>query len=173
MRLIDPPLRSALEQLFAAYGLAIVDTEPDVPIPGSYWGDSEAGLVGSSIHLRADTPLHSALHEAAHFVCMDERRRERLDRDAGGDLLEENAVCYLQILWGEALPGVGARAVMADMDEWGYTFRLGSAARWFSEDADDALRSLQERGLVDAAACAGDVSARLAPAAIRAGLRPA
>ena len=88
MRLIDPPLRSALEQLCAAYGLAIVDTEPDVPIPGSYWGDSEAGLVGSSIHLRADTPLHSALHEAAHFACMDERRRERLDRDAGGDVLE-------------------------------------------------------------------------------------
>ena len=70
------------------------------------------------------------------------------------------------------MPGVGARAVMADMDEWGYTFRLGSAARWFSEDADDALRWLQERGLVDAAACAGDVSARLAPAATRAGLCP-
>lgn len=171
MRLIDRQLRSALEQLFAAHGLLIVDVDDGVPIPGSYWGDSEAGLVGSSIHVRTDTPLHSALHEAAHFVCMDEARRERLERDAGGDVLEENAVCYLQILWGERLPGVGAQTVMADMDAWGYTFRLGSAARWFSEDADDALRWLQGRGLVEAAARPGDVRAELRPASVRAGLR--
>ncbi len=25
-----------------------------------------------------------------------------------------------------------------DMDEWGYSFRLGSAANWFAEDAEDA-----------------------------------
>jgi hypothetical protein len=38
---------------------------------------------------------------------------------------------------------------MADMDEWGYTFRLGSSARWFREDAEDARRWLQSRGLLD------------------------
>ena len=31
--------------------------------PGSYWGDSEAGLRGNALYVRADTPLHSLLHE--------------------------------------------------------------------------------------------------------------
>jgi hypothetical protein len=35
------------------------------------------------------------------------------------------------------------------MDEWGYTFRLGSAAAWFAEDAADALLWLLARGLID------------------------
>jgi hypothetical protein len=34
------------------------------------------------------------------------------------------------------------------MDAWGYTFRLGSAARWYAEDADDARQWLLERGLL-------------------------
>ena len=48
-------------------------------------------------------------------------------RDAGGDDAEENAVCYLQILWADALPGFGRERMFLDMDAWGYTFRLGSA----------------------------------------------
>lgn len=149
MRFIDAELRRELATLLRPYGLALHDVAPDAAIPGSFWGDGEAGLVGSTLYLRADTPLHSALHEAAHFVCMDEARRATLHRDAGGDVLEENAVCYLQILWGDRLPQVGAASVMADMDAWGYTFRLGSASRWFEEDADDARHWLQARGLVD------------------------
>ena len=159
MRLIDRPLRESLERLFAGHGLAVAEVAIDTPIPGSYWGGSEAGLLGSTLYLRADTPLHSALHEAAHFVCMDEARRSCLERDAGGDDLEENAVCYLQILWAAALPGVGAAALMADMDAWGYSFRLGCASRWFHEDAADALRWLQQRGLAgDAASAQGPVA---------------
>ena len=65
-------------------------------------------------------------------------RRATLERDAGGDHSEENAVCYLQILWGDGLPSVGRERILTDMDAWGYTFRLGSAARWFEEDASDA-----------------------------------
>lgn len=149
MRMIDEPLRNALAALLGAYGLTVERVASNADIPGSFWGDSEAGLVGSTLFLRPDTPLHSALHEAAHFVCMDESRRRCLDRDAGGDVFEENAVCYLQVLWGDCLPGVGRLTVMADMDAWGYTFRLGSAARWFDEDADDARRWLQSRQLLD------------------------
>jgi hypothetical protein len=37
------------------------------------------------------------------------------------------------------------------MDEWGYSFRLGSAAQWFAEDAEDARRWLEQHGLIDAA----------------------
>jgi hypothetical protein len=147
--MLDEPLRIALSALLESYGLAVRYVTEGEQIPGSYWGDSEAGLVNSTLFLRPDTPLHSALHEAAHFVCMDEARRRSLERDAGGDVLEENAVCYLQILWGDVLPEVGAESVMADMDEWGYTFRLGSAARWFREDAEDARGWLQSRGLLD------------------------
>ena len=67
-------------------------------LPGSYWGESEAGLRGNVLYVRADTPLHSLLHELSHYVCMTPERRAGLDRDAGGDDAEECAVCYLQIV---------------------------------------------------------------------------
>jgi len=38
--------------------------------------------------------------------------------------------------------------VMADMDAWGYTFRLGSARAWFEHDAEDARAWLVARGLL-------------------------
>ena len=37
---------------------------------------------------------------------------------------------------------------MADMDAWGYTFRLGSTRVWFEQDADEARRFLMQRGLL-------------------------
>jgi len=143
--------RDALERLVGAYGLSVSWCEPGTAIPGTYWGEPEAGLIGSALHVRADTPLHSALHESAHFICMDAGRRARLHTDAGGSELEECAVCYLQILLGPCLPGISAERIQADMDAWGYTFRLGSAAAWFASDAEDARAFLEARGLVDAA----------------------
>ena len=41
---------------------------------------------------------------------------------------------------------------MADMDAWGYSFRLGSTADWFSNDAEDALNWLIDKGIVDSRA---------------------
>ena len=61
---------------------------------------------------------------------------------------EEDAACYLQILLADHLPGVGRDRLMADMDAWGYSFRLGSARAWFETDAEDARAFLAERGLV-------------------------
>ncbi|MDZ7747553.1 MAG: hypothetical protein U5K43_00865 [Halofilum sp. (in: g-proteobacteria)] len=141
----------ALEEVLAPYGLALAWCAHGAPIPGTYWGEPEAGLIGDTLHVRADTPVHSALHEAGHFACMDAARRAALHTDAGGTLLEECAVCYLEILLAERLPGVGRARIQRDMDAWGYTFRLGSAAAWFEHDAGDALAFLQRRGLVDAA----------------------
>jgi hypothetical protein len=145
---IDPARLEALRALLAPHGLAVRVVPAGEPIPGSYWGEPEAGLIGDVLWLRPDTPLHSALHEAAHHVCMTPERRAALERDAGGDDAEENAVCYLQILWADRLPGVGRARLMADMDAWGYSFRLESAARWFEEDAADARAWLAARGLL-------------------------
>jgi hypothetical protein len=140
-----------LRALLSGYGLELVVVPPGAAIPGSYWGDSEAGLLGSRVHARPDTPVHSVLHEACHAICMGEARRAALETDAGGDFDEENAVCYLQILLAERLPGVGRARLMADMDAWGYTFRLGSARAWFEQDAADAAAWLRQRGLPTAA----------------------
>lgn len=139
---------AVLRQLLAPYGLELVEVAAGQPIPGSFWGEPEAGLIRSGLYVRADTPVHSALHEACHWICMDDERRQQLDRDAGGDIPEENAVCYLQILLADAIPGMGRARMCADMDAWGYTFRLGSAAAWFEHDAEDARAWLEERGLV-------------------------
>ena len=124
--------------------------EPDgQPITGSYWGDDEAGIVEQRVYARRDTPLHSLLHEACHTICMSAERRADLDRDAGGDDLEEAAVCYLQVLLADEIPGIGRERLMRDMDTWGYSFRLGSTARWFADDAEDARNWLIDIGLID------------------------
>jgi hypothetical protein len=140
----------ALTDLLGRYGLELVLTPANNSIPGSYWGDEEAGLVGNALMARPDTPVHSILHEACHFVCMDEPRRQALDTDASGDYDEENAVCYLQVILAETLPGVGRQRMFHDMDAWGYSFRLGSSKRWFEEDAEDARNWLIDRGLLSA-----------------------
>jgi hypothetical protein len=149
MLLVNSIDRFALAQLLDRYGLALTLVAPGEVIPGSYWGERESGLLGSSLFARLDTPLHSVLHEGAHFVCMTAERRAGLDTDAGGDHPEENAVCYLQILLSDLLPNVGRERMCRDMDEWGYTFRLGAAAAWFSDDAQDARSWLIAHGLVD------------------------
>lgn len=138
-----------VRDLLRRFGLEVIQVPLASAIDGSYWGESEAGLIGNRLYVRADTPLHSALHEASHYVCMDEERRLQLRRDAGGDHAEENAVCYLQILLADELP-VGAQRVCSDMDGWGYTFRLGSARAWFDNDAGDARAWLIAHGIIDA-----------------------
>ncbi|MEO8316473.1 MAG: hypothetical protein ABI645_16970, partial [Pseudomonadota bacterium] len=90
--------RLAIATLLDRYGLELRMHAAGAELPGSYWGDSEAGLVGNVLHVRTDTPLHSALHEAAHFICMSPERRVGLHTNAGGDDAEECAVCYLQLL---------------------------------------------------------------------------
>lgn len=144
-----PDRLADLTRLLDGYGLRVSCVRQGEAIPGSYWGDSEAGLIGHTLYVRADTPLHSALHEACHFICMDDARRSGLDTDAGGDFAEENAVCYLQGLLADDLPGYGRRRLFTDMDDWGYSFRLGSACAWFEQDAADARQWLQRHRIID------------------------
>lgn len=138
-----------LINLLARYQLEVQITPPGKAIPGSFWGDEEAGLIGHQIFLREDTPIHSALHEACHFVCMDDARRKQLSTNAGNFQQEENAVCYLQILLSDDLSSLGRQRMLSDMDAWGYSFRLGSTQNWFEQDAEDARDWLLKHGLID------------------------
>lgn len=138
-----------LEIMLDRYGMVVKTVAQDEQIPGSFWQPPEAGLVGNVLYIRDDTPVHSALHEACHYICMDQQRRENLDTDAGGDYEEENGVCYLQVLLSEHLDGIGKGRMFKDMDEWGYSFRLGSSRAWFEQDAEDTVEWLQQHGLID------------------------
>ena len=151
MLLLNATDRLAVALLLNHFDLELTLTAPGEVILGSYWGESEAGLKGNRLYARLDTPLHSILHEASHFICMTPERRTGLDRNAGGDDPEESAVCYLQVLLAGELPGVGRERLFADMDAWGYSFRLGSTRAWFENDAEDARAWLVERGILDSA----------------------
>ena len=131
------------------YGLTLELVAPQESIPGSFWGEREAGLKGDRLYARLDTPLHSILHETAHYVCMTPERRAGLDADAGGDDPEENAVCCLQILLADHIRFFGRARMLQDMDAWGYSFRLGSARAWFEKNAGEARDWLRQHALVD------------------------
>ena len=141
----------ALTELIRGLGMRISMVEDKASIPGSFWGDEEAGLIEDVLYLRSDTPVHSALHEACHYACMDDHRRSSLHTNAGGNADEENAVCYLQVLLADALPDMGREKIFKDMDAWGYSFRLGSTQAWFDNDADDAKQWLAQKGLLNVA----------------------
>lgn len=141
-----PP--KAVELFLVRHGLTLVLLQDEVDIPGSYWGAPEAGLIGNAIHARLDTPIHSVLHTACHWLCMDEARRSAAHTNAGGDDFEEVAVCYLECLLANEINGYNQELVFSDMDKWGYTFRLGSTRDWFKHDAEDAVQWLQNRGFI-------------------------
>lgn len=138
-----------LQTLIARFGLQLETVAADEAIPGSWFGEPEAGVIGTTLYVRGDTPVHSALHESCHVICMDGQRRASLHTNVGGDYDEENAVCYLQILLADYLPGFNREGMMRDMDEWGYTFRLGSSRAWFEEDAEDALQWLLHEQIIN------------------------
>jgi len=139
---------TSLCELVGNYGMEVQLVTDNEPIPGSFWQESEAGLIGNTLYVRSDTPVHSALHESCHYICMDNQRREKLHTDAGGTALEESAVCYLQILLSRYIPELGQARILSDMDDWGYSYRLGSAKAWFEQDAEDAFDWLVDHQLI-------------------------
>nr|WP_202397575.1 hypothetical protein [Xanthomonas sp. LMG 8993] len=136
--------------LLARYGLRLHRVEAGAPIPGSFWGEPEAGIIGCDVYVRDDTPVHSLLHEAGHLIVLPADKRAAVHTDATDSVDEEDATCYLQILLAEQLPGVGSARLMTDMDTWGYTYRLGSTRAWFEQDAENARSWLSARGLLPA-----------------------
>lgn len=149
LRVRDLPT-GCVSELLASLGLTVSWVAPNRPIPNSYWGESEAGIDAGGLWARADTPLHSLLHEASHWVCATRFGRQMNAGDASSDDAEECAVCYLQVLLADTWPAPMSRArLFADMDRWGYSFREGSAARWFNGDGEDARQWLLARGMID------------------------
>jgi hypothetical protein len=143
--------RAAVVALLERFGVTLVEVSGAAePIPYTFWGEPEAGISGTRLYARADTPLHSILHELCHIVCMSAARRAGLRRHAGGTALEECAVCYLQIVLSDYVPRYGRAACMADMDAWGYSFREGSTAAWFAGDGVFAAEWLRAKTLIDA-----------------------
>lgn len=136
--------------LLARHGLELIEVDAGQAIPGSYWGECEAGVIGTRVYARPDTPVHSLLHEACHLIVLSPARRAQVHTDATDSIEEEDATCYLQIVLADALPGVNHARMQADMDAWGYSFRLGSARAWFEQDASEARQLLIARGLIAA-----------------------
>ena len=147
LRVGELPAR-ALDALVTRFGLSLEWVAAGESIPGSFWGDDEAGLIGRMLYVRPDTAVHSALHEFAHLVCMDADRRAAAHTDAGSDDIEEEAVCYLQILMADHLEGFDRERALADMQAWGYTFRVGTPADWFRDDADRPVDWLARHDLI-------------------------
>ena len=146
--------------LLDAMGLEFRLVAPEEVIPGSFWGEREAGLIGSSLYARLDTPLHSVLHEGAHFICMTPERRAGLDTDAGGDDAEENAVCYLQIVLARILPTSAGNGCAATWMNGAIPFAWAAPRAGSREDADDARDWLIDHGLLDARRSSSPMPAR-------------
>lgn len=142
-----------LVSLLQRYQLELTIVEEEQAIPGTFWGEPEAGLIANRVYVRPDTPLHSLFHESCHYICMDDKRRKALHTNAKGTTAEENAVCYLQILLAKHLqteiPALNQNSMMKDMDDWGYSFRLGSTQGWFEADAEDARDWLLQYAIID------------------------
>ena len=140
-----------LDKLLSKFGIELNVISSELEIPGSFWGDEEAGLIRNQLNARLDTPIHSVLHESCHYICMDQERRSVLHTNAGGSAEEENAVCYLQILLSDHLSFTNKTKMMKDMDSWGYSFRLGSSQAWFESDAAETADWLIKHELIDRA----------------------
>lgn len=147
MRLRDIDIGQA-RQLLGLFSLQLQLVDDGQSIPGSYWGECEAGLIGATVYARFDTPVHSLLHESCHLIVLSPEKRARVNTDASDSIAEEDATCYLQLLLADRIDGFGFERACHDMDLWGYTFRLGSAKAWFAQDAEDAEAFLKERQLL-------------------------
>jgi hypothetical protein len=162
MRALRAVNHCQVQRLLQAFGIDLVLVAQRESVPGSYWGAPEAGAIGTRVYAQPQTPLHSLLHEAAHLIIAEPGRRERIHTDASESQLEEDATCLLQIEMSVGIPGFGKSRCMADMDAWGYSFRLGSACAWYWQDAEDARAFLNSRvWLVDWSARIQGVSGRI------------
>ncbi|MGI9262217.1 MAG: hypothetical protein ACR2QR_09295, partial [Woeseiaceae bacterium] len=58
-----------VDAFLARFGLTAERVDEGESITGSFWGEPEAGIAGKQVFVRADTPVHSMLHEVCHIIC--------------------------------------------------------------------------------------------------------
>ncbi|MFK7816529.1 MAG: hypothetical protein AB8B92_09340 [Gammaproteobacteria bacterium] len=143
---LDP---ESVKNLLNHYGIKVNHFDNHTDIPHSFWGNPEAGRLRDQLFIRGDTPIHSVLHEACHYICMPAEQRSAMLVDAKGTAEEENATCYLQILLAGHIVGYSRTQILKDMDDWGYSFRLGSAFAWFTQDAQDTQTWLINKQIIN------------------------
>ena len=51
----------ALQDLLHTYSILVESVANGEVIPGSFWGDSEAGIIRDTLYVRPETPVHSAV----------------------------------------------------------------------------------------------------------------
>mgnify|MGYP001811732937 CR=1 FL=1 len=146
--LVDDLDFRVLANFCSRFGVTLQKTADAEPIEGSFWGAPEAGIVGTCLYVRNDTPVHSLLHELGHIICATAERRGSLHTNAGSDDAEEAAVCYLQILLADSVADIGRARIMADMDAWGYSFPEGATSLWFA-NAGESLAWLADNRITD------------------------
>ncbi|HEX2585054.1 MAG TPA: hypothetical protein VHL14_07975, partial [Steroidobacteraceae bacterium] len=54
--LLDEVIIDQVQDLLSRFDLQLQLVGEDQVIPGSYWGESEAGLIGNNLYARLDTP---------------------------------------------------------------------------------------------------------------------
>lgn len=139
---------ASVKDLLNHYGIKVNRFDNDTDIPHSFWGNPEAGRLHEQLYIRGDTPIHSVLHEACHYICMPSAQRSVELVDAKGSAVEENATCYLQIILAAHIDGYSRSQILQDMDDWGYSFRLGSAYAWFTQDAYETKEWLIHKQII-------------------------
>lgn len=139
----------SVKDLLNHYGIKVNCFDNHTDIPHSFWGNPEAGRLNEQLYIRGDTPIHSVLHEACHYICMPAVQRAVELADAKGTVDEENATCYLQIILAEHIGGYSRTQILKDMDDWGYSFRLGSAYAWFTRDAHETKQWLINKQIIN------------------------
>ncbi len=153
--------------LLARYGLALECVADGAAIPGSYWGEPEAGAdrhdgVRARRHAGAFAAARSrAPDRAAARKARDDPHRRHPIRSA-----EEDATCYCRSLLGDALPGVGRERMLRPTWTPGAT-RSASVPRAPGSSATPRMRA---RGSSNAISFLRPLSRLRERARVRAGL---
>ena len=61
MLLVTNVVRESLDEILSRYDLTLVVEKDGDAITGSFWGESEAGIVERNVFVRLDTPIRSKM----------------------------------------------------------------------------------------------------------------
>lgn len=134
--------------LFVVYGFWLYYVVFGELIFGSYWGELEVGIIVSNVYVCDDMFVYLMLYEVCYLIVLLLEWCVQVYIDVIDLVVEEDVICYLQIVLVGQLFGVGSQWLMVDMDVWGYMYWLGFMKVWFEQDVEDVKVWLVECGLL-------------------------